>query len=137
MKSRDLIDLVGSERSLDLARIERLVVASTDPALGLVTHTSVGELAEKTRQTTEGASTGAADTARGSVFEDSNGNVITYNYVQSATSQQKYLSEIVYGAAGHQLKVTFERETRDDKINSFALYDQTEMMFIIILITYI
>ena len=52
-------------------------------------------------------------------IEDSNGNEINYIYVQSATTKQKYLSEIVYGAAGHQLKVTFEREVRDDKITSF------------------
>ena len=52
-------------------------------------------------------------------IEDSNGNVITYNYVQSTTSQQKYLSEIVYGAAGHPLKIVFERETREDKITNF------------------
>ena len=52
-------------------------------------------------------------------IEDSNGNEINYTYVQSTTTKQKYLSEIVYGTAEHQLKVTFEREVRDDKISSF------------------
>ena len=52
-------------------------------------------------------------------IEDSTGNVITYNYAQSTNSQQKYVSEIVYGAAVHPLKVIFERETREDEIFSF------------------
>ena len=52
-------------------------------------------------------------------IEDSNGNTITYKYAQSTSSQQKYISEIVYGTAGHPLKVLFERESRNDEISSF------------------
>ncbi|MGB0745100.1 MAG: SpvB/TcaC N-terminal domain-containing protein, partial [Opitutales bacterium] len=52
-------------------------------------------------------------------IEDTNGNVINYNYASSIYSEMKYISEISYGSPGHLLKAVMEYGSRDDDIPSY------------------